>query len=220
MKVGVLIGTHAAIPYVHLQLESLRRFTPDTKALVADDGSGAAEKLAELCGEYGADFITNPTNLGHYRGDLSFYAHGLLWASTKKLDLLVKFSRRWVMTKPWIGEFVALAEREGKPTYSGRCDHYGFGFRTEACGFHVGSWLSQIKLIRARVNDNTPIELVEKFIDECSKNVGPVGTWDVLGTNRHKVPAGVLWHNSHPHWMYWKQAREWSLNYNDGDFWV
>ena len=45
-KVAVVVGTFAAVPYVHLHLEARRRFYPEVPLLVHDDGS---PKSAELC---------------------------------------------------------------------------------------------------------------------------------------------------------------------------
>lgn len=72
-SVGVVIGTFAAVPYVHLQLESWRRNYPQTPLLVSDGASPVADELRKLCASYDAVFVSNPARLRQTVGDLSAY---------------------------------------------------------------------------------------------------------------------------------------------------
>jgi hypothetical protein len=139
-SVGLVIGTYGAVPYIHLQLESLRRFHPGTPCLVVDDFSPQREQLAGLCREYGAEFCTNSKRLGHVAGDMNAFCKGHAWANERKLEYLVKFSRRWIPVVPWIDEFVRVARATGAPTLNNRCEFHGFGFRSECVGMHVPTW--------------------------------------------------------------------------------
>ncbi|NBR91083.1 MAG: hypothetical protein EBS68_14460, partial [Rhodobacteraceae bacterium] len=113
--VGVVIGTYSAVPYIHLQLESLRRFHPGTPCLVVDDGSPQREELEKLCAEYGAEFIGRKKRMNHARGDMQAFIEGHAWAQRRGLGLLVKFSRRWLPVTPWIGPAVWLWQTSKAP---------------------------------------------------------------------------------------------------------
>jgi hypothetical protein len=79
-KVGMVISTFGGAPYVELSLAVRKRLYPNLLTLVHDDASGQAERLAELCNQYGAEFETNSSRPGHQMGDLSALVGGLEWA--------------------------------------------------------------------------------------------------------------------------------------------
>ena len=56
LSIGVVIGTFAAVPYIHLHLEAWRRLFPHIRLLVHDDASPEQERLRRLCAEYGCEF--------------------------------------------------------------------------------------------------------------------------------------------------------------------
>src|SRR4051812_17433137 len=91
-RVGMVVGTFAAVPYIHLQLEARRRFYPGVPLLVHDDGSHRVADLRKLCARYGCDFEHNERRQPPCVGDLTAFVGGLLWADARGLDLLVKVS--------------------------------------------------------------------------------------------------------------------------------
>jgi hypothetical protein len=101
-KVGILVSTFGTPAYVALQLESRRQFNKHLPCLVVDDCSTAYPELTQWCRYYGAELHTNEKRLGHLAGDLAAFCTGLEWASKLGIDLLVKFSRRWLFTSPWL----------------------------------------------------------------------------------------------------------------------
>jgi cephalosporin hydroxylase len=56
VAIGLMVGTFAAVPYIHLQLEARRRLYPHVPLLVHDDGSTKRDDLQRLCAEYGCEF--------------------------------------------------------------------------------------------------------------------------------------------------------------------
>jgi len=52
---GLVVGTFAAVPFVHLQLEAHRRLYPHVPILVHDDASPCGAQLRRLCTDCGAD---------------------------------------------------------------------------------------------------------------------------------------------------------------------
>ena len=142
-SVGLVIGTFAAIPYVHLALESARRNTPGLPVLISDDCSPNADALHALCEQYGAQYKSAASRLRPTVGDMAAYVNGMDWAKQKGLDIVVKMSRRFIPFYNWIPSLQALAYETQYATYSQRCTHYNFGFRTECIGFHIGSWKSR-----------------------------------------------------------------------------
>lgn len=239
--VGVVIGNFAATPYVHLQLESWRRNYPQVPMLVHDDGSPYSQALGDLCRRYGAEFITTEQRHPHFVGDLAAFVAGFDWAARRNLDLLVKFSRRFIPTYNWVPELQSLAYITQYATYSNRCLTYSFGFRTECVGMHVSSWFAAdaVTEIRARVERNEGC-FVEKFIHDLSRNVhqqnceynqayerfaprphavAAYADWFLPGISRHIPRPHVLWHNYTPPAAYAAQARAYGLTqYRDEDF--
>jgi len=49
-NIGLVIGTFAALPYVHLQLESAKRLAPGVPVLVVDDGSKQGKEVPQVRG--------------------------------------------------------------------------------------------------------------------------------------------------------------------------
>ena len=242
-SVGVVIGTFAAVPYVHLQLESWRRHYPEIPLLVNDDGSPYTGELRELCGRYGAEFIANTRRMRRTVGDMSAYVQGFDWAESLGLELLVKLSRRFIPLHDWLPEFQRLAYRTQYATYSQCCDHFNFGFRTECIGFHVPTWLASDSLLHLRqaVHDNTPC-FVEGRIHELAREVhcellqrcrlareyqqahprpadrNAYGVWTIMTERRVDRQPGLLWHDCESPFDYCRVARTYGLNYRVEDF--
>ncbi len=97
-------GTHA----VEMNLAVLRGTCgPDVKILVCDDASpaGSRRRYRELCEEYGADFSTNRTRMGHSSGDMIVYHKAIRWARRHRLQTVTKLSHRMVIDLPnWVQE--------------------------------------------------------------------------------------------------------------------
>ena len=139
---GLVIGTYGSVPYIHLQLEAWRRHCAEMPLLIHEDASPHAGRLRELCAEYGAEFFGNCARWGHVPGDLLAYINGLAWARQAGVELLVKFSRRWIPLTPWQAQLGQLAFDSQFATFSGRCLAFGFGFRTECLAVHVPTWVA------------------------------------------------------------------------------
>lgn len=231
-KVGVVIGTFGAVPYIHLQLESLRRFHPGTPCLVVDDGSPQRDALEKLCAEYGAEFIGREKRMNHARGDMQAFIEGHAWAARRGIGLLVKFSRRWLPVAPWIDEAVELWERTKAPTLCNIGTGHGFGFRSECVAMDVAAWAKAdaLKVLRDHVaaSESQPGELpvsqsgmlVEHLVHiaaAAAKNhagwTGPLNfePWPFMGTCRLKKVDGVLWHESSPTDAYMRMVLAWGF---------
>lgn len=239
-SVGLVIGTFAAVPYIHLQLESRRRNYPSLPVLVHDDGSAFGGELSELCLQYGASFIASEKRHPHFVGDLAAFAAGFDWAGRNGVEVLVKFSRRFVPLYDWVPDLQELAYMTQYATYSSRCIHYGFGFRTECVAMHVRSWFSgrAVDLIKGQVLAGRGC-FVEKFIHDlargvhrnnCEQNrdyekfggkpesVAAYGDWLLSGISRHLPRPNVLWHNYAGPEVYASQAASYGLKYDVQDF--
>ena len=97
---AIVVGTYGTAPYVHLQLESRRRFAQDCPMIVHDDCSPHGQRLETLCQAYGAEFYSTPQRLdrlsadgGHlvgYNGDHDCYPIGADFAARHGCRWLVK----------------------------------------------------------------------------------------------------------------------------------
>ncbi len=237
-RVGVVIGTFAAVPYVHLQLEAARRIYPGTPILVHDDGSPHRDRLAELCQDYGADFVGASERKAQFLGDVSVYRAGILWAQERGIKYLLKLSRRWIWLEDWRPSFLDLADTTDADTFSHYCTANGFGFRTECVGFKVAAWhaipewaervIAADKNIFVEYDLHRLAEQVSKHGSEKWKKwdrenkrqpdrLGYV-PWPLMGTSRHTAVDSHLWHNSHRPSDYAALARSWGLGYTAQDF--
>lgn len=140
-KIGLSIGTYASPGYVHLQLESVKRFNPEVKVLVHDDCSPVGPYLRKLCEEYDADFTSTESQRVPTVGDMGAFAAGLRWSTVNNLDITVKISRRFILAKPWANGLIEIFQNMQYPTVSGACAWYGFGFRSELVAMHTKSWV-------------------------------------------------------------------------------
>lgn len=237
--VGVVIGTYGALPYIHLQLESLRRFHPGMPCLVVDDGSPQREQLAALCREYGADFVGRFKRMGHVPGDMQAFIEGHAWAQKLGLGLLVKLSRRWVPIAPWLNEAERLWWTSRAPTLNASCTFHNYGFRSECVAMDVAAWqkADALKVVREHIAAcaNHPPDLdcgasgvlVEHIIHVAAKAAkdvagwaGPLNytLWPWMGTSRAGLIEGVLWHETSRASVYHATGAAWGLRYAAADY--
>jgi hypothetical protein len=241
LTIGVVIGTFAAVPYIHLQLEARRRLYPHVPLLVHDDASPAQEELRRLCAEYGCEFESNDRRLPTHVGDVSCFVGGLLWAQRNNLDVVVKLSRRFLPLEDWTTELRDLALASQYPTYSNVTKSFGFGFRSECVGMAVREWISgraHEQLAMIAMAPQPPF--VEALVHNIAKRLtefrseramrwdereGPrpddrngYAPWDFMGTDRCERYPGFLWHNSARPGDYYELARQWDLPYGVDDF--
>jgi hypothetical protein len=240
-KIGLVIGTFAAVPYVHLQLEARRRLYPDVPLLVHDDDSPVGCELERLCAAYGAEFASTLSRFTWSKGDLSAMAGGLAWARDRSLDIVVKLSRRFLPLKPWAADLATLAMESQYATYSSWTTSYNFGFRTECIGFAVEEWFALglfDEIIHAIAAPEGPF--VEALIHRLARHAAvrnsqaarrfdeAVGQrpperdgyaiWPFMGTDRCAPTDNFLWHDWAKPQAYAALARQWELPYEPADF--
>lgn len=233
-RIGMIIGTFAAVPYVHLQLEARRRMYPEVPLLVHDDSSKQQERLRKLCAEYGADFLTTEERLPSHNGDLSCFSRGLQWAAEHGIEFLLKLSRRWVWKEDFRPSLLASFET-GAPTVTYHTRTYGFGFRSECVAMKVSEWNTPSirSQIASKIAERVPGVFVERYIHVLAMEIakrakwsGPNKTgdrtgyapWPFMGDDRHSRHPSRMWHNSESAEDYAALAREWGLTYTAQDF--
>jgi hypothetical protein len=242
LRLGLVIGSYAAVPYVHLQLETRKRLYPHVPMLVQDDGSPCQGILRDLCSSYGVDFQSNPVRFPVSGvGDLRVYSAGLEWAHARGITLLYKFSRRFLPLTDWSEEATALALASQAATYSSSCTRCGYGFRTECIGFHVETWfrLGMYDNIQSQVSRHEQ-HFVEGYMHNNAKTaIGKVclqhSQWVLdhpmpddragyaqpvfMGVNRFAPNPFALWHDADPPERYYRRALELGIqDYTMNDF--
>jgi hypothetical protein len=239
-SVALVIGTFAAVPYVHLALESRRRYFPSVPLLVSDDCSPAASELEALCRQYDAEFRRSSRRSGHRIGDVSSYVYGLEWATSLGVELLVKMSRRFIPLHNWVPDLRALAWETQYATYSQRCLHFNYGFRTECIGLHVAGWRSPAiqRDLREPLGRDQEV-FVEGFIHRLARRIqgsacdlnrrhvalyprhgdsDAYGIWPIMPDRRTTKKPDILWHDCDSPADYCRVSQLFGLNYSLEDF--
>lgn len=238
LKVGVVIGTYGAVPYVDLQLHYLKNVNRIENVLVHDDCSPQRDDLKKLCESYGVDFYSTNENLWHRTsvgslGDENCFFEGLKWARMKGLDILVKLSRRLVPCYCWIEGFKKLVKDTDGLTFSSYCIKDKFPIRTECIGMNVNAWASDevLGLMNWYLKNEFPI-FAEYWYNEIAREIGHYNKseryakvmrdstfessgyvlWkSLLGINRYSNEErnkNVLWHQVNSLEDYYKKSIE------------
>jgi hypothetical protein len=199
-KVGLVISTFGALPYVDLHLAVRQRVYPDLPVLVHDDASGQTNALAELCRVHGVTFQTNSIRMGHEMGDISSMIGGLRWAKEIGLDLVVKMSRRFVPNTNWVPRLQHMATVSQYPTFGRDCKAFGYALRTECFAMAVGPWSADEIIGEMTTFMLTNLEpfLVERFVYQMAKKVYTglcveARRWEQKNVRANPRPANVLW---------------------------
>lgn len=240
-RIAVVVGSFAAIPYVHLQLEARRRYWPHIPYLIQDDGSPYHKELSSLCESFGAEFGYNTTRFPPWRGDMCAMAHGMIWAQSLGCDILLKVSRRFVPVVPWADDLASLAESSQYATYCSWTTSFNFGFRTECVAFAVAEWqnLGLHSLLVKRMFDPGRI-FVEGFVHALARRAADANCaraitfdqdigarppdrngyapWSFMGTDRRARSTNYLWHDWARPADYAQLAKEWDLPYSESDY--
>ena len=234
LTTGLVIGTFAAVPYVHLHLESRRRNYPHIPTLVHDDYSPKRSRLEELCKQYGCDFVSTEMRLQPTMGDLSAFVKGLEWAKTKGVDILVKMSRRFIPVVDCISGLQRLAYDSGHHTFSNISRTFDFGFRTECIGMRLRDWLQDatFSTLKADLEANREI-FVEGQIHNVARELNrhnlqaerwdqihrrppeanAYAVWNFIGDDRCTRFDRFLWHDAYSPRDYADLAMLWNLPY-------
>lgn len=234
-SVGLVIGTFAAVPYVHLALESRRRHYPGLPVLISDDCSPKQDELRTLCRSYGAEFFSNERRSGWPAGDLLALSNGFAWAERRDIRLLVKMSRRFIPLCDWPPDFRRLASETRAATFGNKCSQSGMKIRTECIGYDVEKWAASgvIQKIRRIANSLTAGIWVERLIynlslevaardasdaDRAAANSRPFEPWSLVPDQRTTPRPDVLWHNVDKAFDYYRVAVLFGLDYSFEDF--
>ncbi len=227
-KIGAVIGTCGCVPYVDLNLHYLINVN-HIPVLVHDDCSGAREELMKLCLRYRqqAYLCTTEHRMWHKPGigaigDSSSFLSGLDWARLMKLDILVKFSRRFVCVSEFVPGLKKLALESDAITFGMDCPRDHRPLRTECMAMHVGIWGSPwvFHRLNAVVQKQVPVfadfwfndmaHTIAYYNDSAKypefmkrQNRGPIfdgyAPWSGLtGPSRYEKNPNALWHQANP----------------------
>jgi hypothetical protein len=220
--IGLMIATKGTKPYVHLQLEQNRVLFGDSMpTIVCNDGPDDCG-LAELCAEYQAELFCDEKPLGHTTGDVRSFTWGIDWALRANVQILVKFSRRFVPLVPWRHQLYYLAglNRHAAAFTRFHEDSPVSLFRTDAIGLRVEKWNSpQIRATFAETMTMQPERVnVENIFGTLSNTIGGMESWDLLGRDFYRAaPKSMQWRGIMPH-CYADLSRWLKLPYTEADF--
>jgi hypothetical protein len=237
-RLGLVISTYDATPFIQLSLEIRRRLYPWLPVLVHDDASPAQDALQRVCEKYGAELEINSIRLAHEMGDLSAVVGGLSWAAERGVDLLVKMSRRFIPMTDWTAGLKQLAVTTQQFLFGQPCQPYRLPLRTECMALAVRPWTDERvlpELGRTMLNHYSGM-IIENEIFERARTVRllrcaaarnweeanqcqeMITAWPWLSGDRHEMTDRYLWHNFASPAAYAKLASVLNLNYGAGDF--
>lgn len=202
---GIVISTYGTPAFVRLQLESAKRFAPNSPVMVHDDCSGDTE-LPRLASLYGSKFISTPARMGHCAGDIHSRISGIRRGSELGLDYVIKISRRFVLIKDWVPELIKLTQDQPK-TVGASDDAFGWKLRGEFVGMRTPDWLPMLSAL-----DSYKSGHVEEFILEVSKSLGIFKSFPFLGSSRAIDNGNFLWYNFASPERYCDQAKLWGID--------
>lgn len=213
MDAGIIISTHGMPAFVHLQLESVRRFSPRLPVLVYDDCSPQGDVLSYLANLYGARFESAPRRYGHYLGDMRAYSVGLKWGMSRGFDYIIKISRRFIVVQNWLNEFKSIAEH-APATIAMGSDTVGWYLRTSWIAMRIEDWCIHIPTIDRYANSGDLI-CVEYCLGDLSKQFGHFTVFPFLDNTKAegRDNGNFLWYDFANGERYYRQSREWGLNY-------
>jgi hypothetical protein len=198
MKIGQVISTFGSVPYIHMQLESRKRFGNNVQCLVHDDSSSLTNELKSLCDLYGVQFYSTPTRFGHQAGDAHAIYYGLLWAIRNDFDVLVKTSRRFIPVEFWVDNLASLADKNSSPSFT---EVDTIHLLTYNIGMRVEFWLNHLNNIKAFIEGRTKFPCLEQLLFAINSEYA------------YWCPKN-LWRRINPVEEYAEQARIWDLEYN------
>ena len=208
-KIGIVIGTFGSMEYIELHLATKLKLYPNIPIIVHDDCSQDGGKLFKLCEKYGVDFYSSHKRLGWCSGDIHAFSIGLHWGRKKGLDILVKFSRRFIPKINFIPKLQNLVKTGH--TFGNSTDS-GHPIRTECFAVRIESWYKKHKIISKYASDNRgKIFYVESLIfcwaTEIARtaNYNVFDKWDIMATN-------FLFHQNNQPSEYVKLAKFYGLD--------
>lgn len=242
-NVAAVIGTFAAVPYVHLSLHALRKHEPNLKIAVHDDCSPKGHELLRLCQKYDAHFYTLKQRARPTLGDMSAMAYTARYAYNNNCQIGVKLSRRFIINRPFADELRYIFCNMQSPTVCGADAAFNFGFRSEAVCMWAPAWIEAgvVDEMEQIVAKNMPYHSLPeawyhnraKFLHCCYRSKVRVkydsaypladaragfSDWSLLGLSRTAPAANVLWHDSHRPADYAELAAKLGLPYTAADF--
>lgn len=220
---GVVVGSYGYPRLIELQIRAIRHHCGDVPILVSDDLSpGAlATQIEALAGAYpGVDVQTSLRRIGHAGGDFAAFGRGLKWAAGRGLKVLAKLSQRFVLDWPrWLQDGARGLLKSGRPTGGQPCIEGGlvFPIRSEAVLLDVQRWqrADVLRHLRPRRLGHA----CENALWRAASQLGELWPWEVMGRDRFRRSAGVLWHVSTPAEAYHALARRLGVALDD-DFTV
>lgn len=233
LKYGVVLGSYGYPRLIELQIVLIKHHCGNVPIRVIDDcsdgygptpvpGSKFAT-LVEICNRHEVTLRTSgPERLGHSGGDLAVFWHGIQWAYDHGLDVVAKFSQRFLLDMPlWLQNGTLELLETGLPIASQACTDHGWRFdlRTEACLLDVTQWhRADIlnHLFPRRVEAVAEAVLWHDVRDRLGGRFHP---WSILPIDRSQKTPGIYWHSSETVTEYHQLARRHNLNL-DEDFTV
>jgi hypothetical protein len=198
-NLGLVISTFGTPEYIQLAMEVMKNNGVNIPVLVHDDSSGD-KNLQEICRKYGCNFTSTRTKYGHFAGDVASVHNGLIWAENKKIDVLIKMSRRFIPLFDWTKSLLETIEKNPNFTYGNRCNHFDFPLRTECVAYVVKKWINNLgelkKVITKYANPPYRNLTTGGHIEfEMFNMAKSFGVWKEIGDNRMRKMPNILWHD-------------------------
>lgn len=101
MRFAISVGSYQDTDFVELNLAHLRRIFGDDAPLLVSDGchphSGVMRELAD---QYGAGYVGERIDSGHFKGDFQNTINAIALAKANAADIAIKLNQRLVLLDP------------------------------------------------------------------------------------------------------------------------
>lgn len=106
LSIAITLGTHLLVEFARLNLAYSRHIWGDVPILVVDGKSERSDEIEALADEYGAYYLGERENRGHFAGDIQNTVAGLAFAREHGCDLLCKLNQRLVLVNPEVKRLI------------------------------------------------------------------------------------------------------------------
>lgn len=202
MTFAITIGAFQLFNFVRLNVAWARRvFGEEAAICIYDSPSEENERIKALAEEYWCAYFCEPTNRGHFGGDIQASVAAIAFAQHHKRDIGIKLNQRTILLSPEIPQL--LAEDFADPlTWLVTPDRYpAESILHESSKFH-SRFEQSVDVLAFRVKEWNAQGVADRYRQQWTEGTGKFDTYsEVFWANEsrrlgpaHRKPAWLTAH--------------------------